>query len=166
MPTLLLMRHAKSDWGNALKDHDRPLNDRGKRDAPRMGRWLITQAMRPAWILTSSAKRARKTTDKVVEVLGSDVYVEVREDLYLATPEHWVEVLGELPAAADPLLCVGHNPGLDDLLNRLTGKSEHLSTAAIAWIDVPGRSWSEIEAPEPVCTLRALWRPRELPSEC
>jgi phosphohistidine phosphatase len=166
MPTLLLMRHAKSDWGDAdLPDHERPLNDRGKRDAPRMGRWIAAQGLEPTCLVTSSARRAQKTTERVVEELPCDVYVEVRKSLYLAGVEQWLEVLGDLPADAACVLCVGHNPGLEALILRLTGQSERMSTAAIACLDVSNGGWSELAAGTATVAVRAVWRPKELPEE-
>ncbi|MCA9055954.1 MAG: histidine phosphatase family protein [Planctomycetaceae bacterium] len=166
MPTLLLMRHAKSDWSDAsCPDHDRPLNARGKRDAPRMGRWLAEQSLGPTRIVASSAKRARKTADRVVSGLAGEVPIEVREDLYHATADHWLSVLAELPGDANCVLCIGHNPGLEALLERLTGNHERLPTAAIACLDLHGEEWSAIvSAPEGV-SLRAVWRPKEIHSE-
>lgn len=164
MPTLLLMRHAKSDWGDDnLPDHDRPLNDRGKRDAPRMGRWLAEQGLAPAFVMTSSAKRAQKTTVRVVRELGCDVYVEVRHELYLADVETWLSVLAELPADADCVLCVGHNPGLEALVERLTGRKERLPTAAIAWLHRSNGSWDDLSAIQTPLELRIVARPKELP---
>ncbi len=166
MPTLLLMRHAKSDWGQPGRtDHDRKLNERGQRDAPRMGRWLIQQNLLPDWVITSSARRAKKTTKRVVKAFESDVYVEVLDNLYLASVETWLNVLAGLPAEAGCVLGVGHNPGLEHLVEALTGQSPRLSTAAIACIDIPGDDWSVLAQRPVMATLRALWRPKELPEE-
>ena len=166
MPTLLLMRHAKSDWSEAsCPDHDRPLNPRGKRDAPRMGRWLAGQSLIPDRILASSAKRARKTAERVVSGLQVAVPIETREDLYHATADHWLSVLRELPRDANCILCIGHNPGLEALLERLTGHYERLPTSAVACLALDGDDWSLIASAPDGLTLRCVWRPKEIEPE-
>lgn len=166
MPTLLLMRHAKSDWGGAdVPDHDRPLNERGKRDAPRMGRWLAAQRVAPTRIVTSSARRARKTADRVVEGLRTPVPIELRDDLYHAPLERWLLVLTRLPAEAECVLCIGHNPGLEALIERLLGRHEPMPTAAIACLTVGPAGWTTFQDERPDVSLRALWRPKELDAD-
>lgn len=166
MPTLLLMRHAKSDWSDpGCSDHDRPLNPRGKRDAPRMGRWLKQQGLHPVRIVTSSAKRARKTATRVAQSFERDLPTDIRSELYHASPEMWVDVLAELPSDADCVLAVGHNPGLEELLHELVGRYERMPTAAIAVLDVGSRGWETFSDPEPAVSLRAIGRPKELRDE-
>ena len=88
------MRHAKSSWKtDELADHDRPLNARGQRDAPRIGRLLRAQDLEPDRVLCSTAKRARKTATEVVEGSGYDSPVELLEELYLASPSTHIDVL-------------------------------------------------------------------------
>ena len=85
MKTLLLMRHAKSSWDDPdVADHDRPLNKRGKKDAPRMGQWLAEQGLTPEVIVTSTAKRARKTAELVAESCGCQREPIVLPELYHA----------------------------------------------------------------------------------
>ena len=88
MKTLLILRHAKSDWETPdVADHDRPLNGRGKRDAPRMGRLLRDENLVPDLIISSTAKRARKTAKLVAEASGYEGEIRLAETLYLAGPE-------------------------------------------------------------------------------
>lgn len=152
--TVLLMRHAKSSWDDAgLDDHDRPLNKRGLRDAPRMGRLLVANGLVPERIITSSAQRARRTAELVAVECGSPE-VTVDERLYMADQDDWLTVLTTLPPGS-PLLLIGHNPGLEELVSMISGDYVSMPTAAIARIHCPKdspRSWH----------LDAVWRPKEL----
>lgn len=160
--TLLLMRHAKSSWGEPdLPDHDRPLNERGKRDVPRVAQWLADNQLVPQMILSSTAKRARKTAEKLVEATGWDAPIETRRELYLANPNTLVRALSELGSGADCVLLVGHNPGLEEFLARMTGQDQELPTSAVAQIEFAVDDWSELTPETPgECVL--LRRPRDL----
>lgn len=105
--TLILMRHAKSDWGHAgLADHDRPLNDRGASDAPRMGNWLRAQGVLPDEVLCSTATRTRQT----LEGLSLAAPTRFLPALYHADPD---TMMAALQTAMGPsVLMVGHNPGI------------------------------------------------------
>ena len=124
--TLLLMRHAKSDWGQpGLADHERPLNPRGERDAPRLGRWLREDGLEPAAALVSTARRARQTAEAVLAAAGAEgAPSRTTRRLYGAGPEEIFRAVreaaadGELPGAASPLLVVAHNPGMEELAAR------------------------------------------------
>lgn len=162
MKTLLLLRHAKSDWAEPdLSDHDRPLNGRGKRDAPRMGQLLRAEGLTPDWIAASSAKRARKTARLVAEACGYEGEIQVEEVLYLAGPEAYLEVLSAAPESAECALLVGHNPGLEELLEALTGEAEGLPTAALVRVTLPVARWAEVDENTEGELVR-VWRPREV----
>ena len=127
MKTLLIMRHAKSSWKQpGVADHDRPLNKRGKQDAPRIGQWIKSQKLTPDLILTSTAKRARKTAEKVAENCGYAGQVEQHGDLYLADPDTYLHVLGQVADENHTVMVVGHNPGLEHLVETLTDAFETL----------------------------------------
>lgn len=144
MKTLLLMRHAKSSWDDSsLSDHERPLNPRGRRDAPVMGERLAESRLAPDHILCSTAKRARETAEFVVERLAPTGPLDVREGIYHATPRELLAAITEA-GAGERLLVIGHNPGLGELVERLTDDSRHMPTAAIAIIELPIEEWSEI----------------------
>src|SRR5215510_9473869 len=98
MKTLLLLRHAKSSWKDSdLDDHDRPLNQRGKRDAPRMGQLLKDEQLVPEFILCSSAKRCRKTAEHVIHESGYRGETRITGDLYEAGAEQLRPTLAALP---------------------------------------------------------------------
>jgi phosphohistidine phosphatase len=123
MKTLLILRHAKSSWKDAeLEDHDRPLNKRGEHDAPRMGHLLREEDLVPDLILSSTAKRARKTAEAVAEASGYTGEVELIPELYGGGPEAYLETLHNLPGENLRVLVVGHNPDLEELVEMLTGK--------------------------------------------
>ncbi len=114
MLTLILMRHAKSSWGApSLADHDRPLNDRGKRSAEAMGRWLKGRDYLPDAVLSSSSRRTRET----FEGLDLGAPVKFTRELYHAGPAGMLQVLRE--AEAKSVLMLGHNPGIAEFAERL-----------------------------------------------
>ncbi len=122
MKELYLIRHAKSSWKeNALKDFDRPLNKRGKRDAPFMAKLLHEKHIRPDLLLTSAAVRTMETARIFAEEMQCNSFiVQVEKKLYEAGAKRIVEVLKSLPNNAEKVFLFGHNPGLTELANLLT----------------------------------------------
>ena len=162
MKTLLVLRHAKSSWNDiSCDDHDRPLNARGQRDAPRMGRLLQVEQLVPDLVLSSTARRARETVELVVDACPNAGQVIYVDDLYLAEPQTWIDALGRIDADRVRVLIVGHNPGLELLVGMLTGDEETMPTAALAYIELPIETWSELSV-HSIGKLRDVWRPREL----
>lgn len=162
MKTLLLLRHAKSSWDDeSLDDHDRPLNDRGKRDAPRMGQLLQNRGLLPALILCSTAVRARKTLKKVCQAAEYEGPHALRGELYLAPPEVYVGVLQGVAEPTETVMVIGHNPGLESLLTCLTGEMEHFPTAALAVIELPIDRWQDLRL-SATGRLIDLFRPKEI----
>jgi phosphohistidine phosphatase len=162
MKTLLLLRHAKSSWAKrGVHDHDRPLNARGKRDAPRIGRLLREQQLTPDAIFSSTAKRARKTAQKVAQGSGFSGKIQLLRELYLADTAALLTVMRDLNDEFQRPLLVGHNPGFEEFLAALTGQDEHLPTAGLAQITVPLDRWGDATE-ETRGELTQLWRPKEL----
>ena len=163
MKTLLILRHAKSSWDDAsLDDRERPLNARGRRDAPRMGDLLRDEALVPDIIITSDAVRAQTTALAVAEAAGYTRDIVVDPLLYHASPEDVLAVLKTAPAAnARMVMIVGHNPGLEDLVEQLTSEPHDLPTAALVYLTLPIEAWRELSA-STRATLVNLWRPKEL----
>ena len=164
MKTLLVLRHAKSSWDEAgLDDHARPLNARGERDAPRMGRVLRDEGLGPDVIVSSDAARARGTAEAVAEAAEFPGTILLEPRLYHASAAEIVNVLRTVvDADADTVMVVGHNPGLEELVGRLTDTRESLPTAALVQIALPIDRWSELTSGTPG-VIEGLWRPRELP---
>jgi phosphohistidine phosphatase len=164
MPRLLLMRHAKSSWSDPRQlDHDRPLNDRGLKTAPRMGRWLMEQGLQPELVVCSTACRAATTAALVAQTLDTPPSIEHYPALYHAMPDDMIEVLATETDGADLVMLVAHNPGIEEFIHHTTGAMEFCPTAVIALIEFQGE-WSDLLV-EPRGELKALWRPKSLPDE-
>ena len=155
MNTLFLVRHAKSSWDNAaLPDKERPLNDRGRRDAPKMGERLAKRDVKPDLILSSPAVRALSTAEIIAEKLNyrrKDIVVTER--LYAAEVDDLLDVIRQL---GDELKCVmlfGHNPEFTELAHRLSGEIAHMPTCAIAEFTFDAKSWSGIDSIKPAQIL-------------
>ncbi len=151
MPTLVLLRHAKSAWPPGVPDDQRPLNVRGRRDAVAAGTVLAARA--PIELaLVSPAQRARETYERVAPELVAAPEPTYDERIYEADPADLLEVLGEVPAGIGRVLMVGHNPGIEMLALRLSQPQEtpdflqmvaKYPTSAIAEIELAG-DWSQI----------------------
>ena len=162
MKTLLILRHAKSSWRElGLSDHDRPLNKRGKRDAPRIGSLLSREDLLPDLIISSTAVRARKTAQLVMEASGYDGELRLEGDLYAAEPQAYVDILQALPDEIGRVMVVGHNPGLEELLEQLTRDAESLPTAALAQVSLNLEAWQDLDE-DTQASLIHLWLPRQL----
>ena len=162
MKTLLVMRHAKSSWREEdLADHERPLNARGRRDGPRMGEWLAAQGLAPDLVVTSSARRACATAELVAAQLDPPPPLLVEADLYHAHPDAYLDA-ARRHGAGDRVLLVGHNPGVEDLIQELCGVWERMPTAAVAVLELAIESWASLPSP-PAATLAAHVRPKDLP---
>jgi phosphohistidine phosphatase len=165
MKTLLLMRHAKSSWKiKDIPDHERPLNKRGRRDAPRIGNLIAEQELVPQLILSSSALRARQTAELVAETSGAAVSVTYLDRLYMAEAEEFYTALRSLPDEVERVLVIGHNPGLETFLQILSNRIESLPTAVLAHISLPIEDWQEFNK-DTQGDLIQIWRPKELPDE-
>ncbi len=146
MKTLFLIRHAKSSWDDvALPDRDRPLDDRGKHDAPKMGERLAKRHVKPDLILSSPARRALDTAQTFAKKVGykpKDIAVDDR--LYGAAVDELLDVLHKLDDTLKCVMLFGHNPELTALANRLSSKISDLPTCAVAEFSFDAKSWSKI----------------------
>lgn len=154
---LILLRHAKSAWPEGIPDAQRPLAGRGRRDAPAVGRWLRGQIAMIDLVLCSPAVRAAQTWDLAAAQLDPIPRVRHDERLYGASAEELLRVTQELPHTVSTAALVGHNPGLEDFLELLTGTVEVLRTSAIAVMATP-TTWAEAKTRS--CTLEAFATPR------
>jgi phosphohistidine phosphatase len=125
---LILLRHAKSDWPD-LPDRDRPLAKRGRRDAPRIGRWLDEHGYQPDVVVVSDAARTRQTWDLVAPELGGSPAVHFEPRAYAASALTLLYLAQELPARYRTALLIGHNPGLSELATSLAGPPESTMAA-------------------------------------
>jgi phosphohistidine phosphatase len=162
MKTLLLLRHAKSSWKHPeLADHDRTLNKRGKRTAPLMGELLQDEDLIPDLILCSSAVRANTTALLVAKACNYPGEIQQTRELYLAEPQAYIEVLHQVAEKHARVLVVGHNPGLEMLIEALTGETITMPTAALAHIELSLERWRDLTL-NTKCKLLNMWRPKIL----
>lgn len=147
MKTLVLVRHAKSSWkDDSLPDHDRPLNKRGKRDAPEMGRRLADLVGTPDLIVSSPASRALATARIIAEETGYPAD-GVREDarIYEAGSAEILDVIRGLEDELDRVFLIGHNPGLTDLVNELSEPAvDNVPTCGMVELLLATRRWGDV----------------------
>ena len=154
--TLILLRHAKSDWSGAEDDVDRPLAGRGLRQAPDVGRWLRRNIPRIDRAVVSPASRARGTWNLASRELDDQPPTVIDDRAYAASAGELLGVVRGLPDDVTTAVLVGHNPGIEDLVSLLTGEGVMMPTSALAVIAVEG-SWSA--AGDTTSVLRASGRP-------
>ncbi|MBX2892372.1 MAG: histidine phosphatase family protein [Saprospiraceae bacterium] len=144
MRTLYLIRHAKSSWDNpGLRDFNRPLNDRGLRDAPRMAQLLVMKGVEPDLLISSPAKRALTTALFFAHAFGvAEDAVAREQDIYEAAPMDIMRIVNGLPDSARTVLLFGHNPTLTEVANRFSEKFiDNIPTCGIVQIDAEAESW-------------------------
>ena len=151
MKILTLVRHAKSDWKNAsLSDKQRPLNRRGERDAPDMGKRILRHRIQPALIISSPAVRAWTTAKIIAREIGYPAECLQREEaLYLAPLNDLLDAVVAQDSGLESLMVVGHNPGMTDFVNFLVpGLTNNLPTAGVLSIQIEGHNWNLYEQPK------------------
>lgn len=158
---LLMLRHAKSSWEFAdLSDHDRPLNNRGKRDAPKIGKKLLKEGLVPNLIISSSAIRAHSTAKKVAKACGYEEEILIDHTLYDSGHSEYLNALRNQEDRYDIIMLVGHNPISEELVEVLTGEMVTMPTCAVACVRLPIESWKQIK-PQTRGELLNLWSPKE-----
>ena len=151
MKTLTLVRHAKSSWSDAnLSDRKRPLNKRGKHDAPIMGRRIAAHGIRPSLIVSSPAKRAWTTAKIIAAEISYPLEFLQREDsLYLASLDDFLDVLVAQDKDFNSIMLVGHNPGMTDFANFLSpGLTNNVPTAGVVSVEIDQDHWNLFERPK------------------
>jgi phosphohistidine phosphatase len=151
MKTLTLVRHAKSSWKHTgISDRERPLNARGKRDAPDMGARIQRHGIRPSLIVSSPAKRAWQTARIVAQEIDYPLeFLQREESLYLASLDQLLDVVASQDNGFNHLMVVGHNPGLTDFANFLSpGLTNNLQTAAVVSVEMDRDDWMLYERPK------------------
>jgi phosphohistidine phosphatase len=174
MRTVYLLRHAKSDWGDpAVKDHDRPLNARGREAAAAMAAYIKAKACRPDLVLCSTARRTVETFDLVKAALGERVPVKFEESLYLAESRQLMERMRWLDDGIKSVMFIGHNPGIAQFAAELSASPEDgpqeklhrrmrdkFSTGALAVIGVRAKAWRDVRSGRGALT--DFTRPKDL----
>jgi phosphohistidine phosphatase len=141
MRTLIVLRHGKSDWAGDEPDRERPLAKRGRRQAPEAGAWLAANIPGIDLAVVSPAERTRSTWALAAAALDEPPDVRVDERVYAARGRELRALVGELPDDADTVVLVGHNPGVEDLVQELTGSWVPMPTSALAVLEWEG-SWA------------------------
>jgi phosphohistidine phosphatase len=154
MRRLMLLRHAKSDWSTpGRRDHDRPLNARGREAAAKMGAYMVRHALIPDLIIASTAKRVGETLDLLLAAFDKQLKVVSDAAVYEASPNALLDILKQTPRGVHNLLMVGHNPGLAELAGLLIASGEvearqrlieKFPTAGLAVIDFALDDWSKL----------------------
>ncbi len=151
MRRVIFFRHGKSDWGAGVSsDHERPINERGRRAAHAMGRFLAISGQVPDRVVCSSAVRTRETIEVAIEAGSWSVDVEVLDELYLAEPARVLEVIRREADATRSLLVVGHEPTSSEMVRLLSvggqmpgaGSVVRFPTASMARVNLPIESWT------------------------
>ncbi len=166
--TLILMRHAKSDWHTADHDFDRPLSERGIRDARRMGKWLSSSAYMPEKMIASPAVRARQTVELLCQTANMDSDRTIwQKSIYQADPDTLIALARQHFETAKTIMLVGHNPTIATLLHHLsaddidtTETGKYVTTANIAVLELDKSSELFLQAGS--ARLLAMVRPKQL----
>ena len=158
------MRHAKSSWANpGLTDFERPLNKRGLRVTPKVATFIQQQGLTPDLVVSSAAVRAKMTAEIFIENcdgLDQD-QLSLVQNFYHAPASVYLGYLNRFSdESTDTLMFVGHNPGLEELVERLSERWEILPTAAVAHFNLGTEKWSDSVSSK--ATLKNLWRPKEI----
>jgi len=142
MKKLLLLRHGKSSWDNPdLADHERPLTNRGKESASIIGKFLKKENIIPDLIISSTAKRANKTADIIAKKCGYDKKILKSEELYSGSSESYTNIIHEIADKNKTILLVGHNPAIEEVIERITAEKRIMKTCSLAHIDLSIDSW-------------------------
>src|SRR5436190_14031195 len=161
MKTLYLLRHAKSSWKDeTLSDIERPLNGRGRKAAQAIGDFLKREKIIPDLVLSSSAVRARQTTDLLLKAANISTDLRFDERIYEAGSERLLQVIKQVEKSKKSVLLVGHNPGLEEFLYVLTGATDTMPTGTLSKIALGTSSWAAIG--DKSGTLEWIVKPKQL----
>lgn len=147
MKTLLLIRHAKSSWDDpGLSDYERPLNERGKRDAPNMAERLYERGIKVDAFISSPAKRARKTAEQFIKrYKKKEKHLLLKTELYMAGNDTFLNLLEQLDDDLDCVAIFTHNPGITDFANSLTdARIDNIPTSGVFGVTIETKKWSRI----------------------
>ena len=146
-----------------MRDFDRPLKDRGRKAAKRIGKYLGREKLTDPLVLCSPAVRTRETSEIVLKHAGLRVEVQFEQRIYEASLRDLVQVVSEIPDDKQVAIMIGHNPGFEELLAYLTGEGRRMPTCALAKIKFEVESWKEIK--EDQGSLEWFVTPKELEEE-
>ena len=159
---LIILRHAKSAWDtDAATDHDRPLNKRGRRDAPRIAAKLVELDWTPQWVISSDSMRTRQTWQRMEDSFDDVEQVVFTRAFYHAGLGSVRTAVEDLADAVETVMVIGHNTGWEDAVAELVGEDERLTTCNAALLSVEASRWEDAFAAGR-WELEHLLRPKEL----
>lgn len=162
--TILLMRHAKSSWDDpSIKDINRPLNSRGKRDADTMAKWLKEQNLQPDQIFCSPALRTRQTVQPILESFGfSDDFTSYEDSIYFSGEDAYLGLIQSPSESSGVILLIGHNPMTENMVHLLSSQpsAKPIKTAVVAHLTADTKRWSHIQ--HHTCRLNWIYGPKDL----
>jgi len=164
MKILILVRHAKASWNDsAQRDIDRPLNERGRDDAPMMADRLLSRGVLPQRILCSPALRTVTTAEIFANRMNiPKELIQMERQIYLAGPDHLLHIVRQQENNIDTVMLVGHNPALTDLLNEICQdvRIDNMPTCCVAELELPVDSWADADFGK--ATLKHLDYPKKI----
>jgi phosphohistidine phosphatase len=141
---LILLRHAKSDWTTAAQtDHERPLNKRGRKDAPVVAARIVEQGWLPDRVVSSDSTRTRETYERMQDCFQPPPAVAFLATLYHAGPRELSDALADIPDHVSTVMAIGHNPGWQEAVHWLSGEFVSMTTANAVLMSVDADSWPE-----------------------
>jgi phosphohistidine phosphatase len=163
MKTIILARHAKSDWSQNLSDFDRPLNPRGERDAPRMGDVLAEYEFHPDLIISSPANRALSTAEAIAEKIGYTSPLQQDRRIYDEGHGTLISIIQEIPREVNTAMIFGHNPTMESAVGYLLQSSAGIAmpTCALACLEIMTGDWKHL-SPK-LITLKWFLIPKLIP---
>lgn len=163
MRRLIVMRHAKSAWDtDAEDDHARPLNKRGKRDAPRIAEVLARIGWTPHRVISSDSVRTTQTWNRMVDAFPREIPIEFTRDLYHAGLGAVQQQVEDLESRVRTVMVLGHNPGFEHVVVWLAGDAVRLTTANAALLTHPADDWKQAIHDAGAWSVQRVLRPKEL----
>lgn len=160
---LVVMRHAKSSWGSdAPSDHARPLNKRGRQDAPRIAARLVELGWAPQHVLSSDALRTRETFERMLPHFSNEPTVEFLSELYHSGPNDVANLLPQVPQTVTQAMVLGHNPGWEGVVQWLSDQAITMTTANAALLEIDAETWPSAIEKCGSWQLVDVLRPKEL----
>ncbi len=148
MKKLYLLRHAKSSWDDSsIPDHERELNDRGRKEAKKMGEYFLEKNIIPDLIICSTSKRTRETYKLIIEKIDKNIQTIFEDNIYEASVSDIFDAISKVSKEVDSLLIIGHNPGMGYMVEKLTnipGIIDKFGTCSLAELEVDIQKWSDI----------------------
>ncbi len=161
MKKLLILRHGKSEiTGDTASDHERPLSSRGKKNCVEISGLMQKNDLFPELIITSTARRAVETSESIRDLINPEIEISTTNRLYLAPPEKHLREITKTNEEVETLLIVGHNPGVEDLINSFLIKEEKIQTCNLAAFYIDIKKWKDLSLKSKILKFK-IYRPKD-----